>query len=63
MQTVAPNSISAAENTGAVSSVGSNASTSAWSRVAEGLPASARPWTARATTRRTLVSTTGTRLR
>ena len=42
---------------------GRSAETSAWSRVADGAPASARPCTARATTRRTLVSTTGTALR
>ena len=60
VHTVAPSSISAAENTGAVLPSGSSASTSAWSRTAEALPASARPCIARATTRRTLVSTTGT---
>jgi hypothetical protein len=60
VHTVAPSSITATEKRGARSSFGSRASTSARSRTLAG--ESARPCTARATTRRTLVSTTGTRL-
>ncbi|COX53755.1 Uncharacterised protein [Mycobacterium tuberculosis] len=43
VHTVAPNSISATENSGAVSRCGNSAKTSAWSRGTDGAPASARP--------------------
>ncbi|MFC7573974.1 hypothetical protein ACFQX8_17305 [Klenkia terrae] len=60
-QTSAPSSITATENRTARSwSAGASASTSARS-VARAGSASARPCTSRATTRRTLVSTTGWR--
>jgi len=62
VQTSAPSSISAIEAVAAASaSTGSSCSTRARARRVTG--ASARPSTARATTRRTLVSTTGTRWR
>ena len=61
VHTVAPSSIRATENVGASALSGNKAATSSRSRTDAG--ESARPCTTLATTRRTLVSTTGTRLR
>ena len=63
VHTVAPSSISATEKRGAASSSGRSAATSSRSRGDDEAAASARPRTALATTRRTFVSTTGTRCR
>ena len=62
VHTVAPSSMTAAfQRTDRAASSGSSASTAARSRRVDGGPASAAPCTARATTRRTLVSRTGCR--
>ena len=62
VQTSAPSSIEATPKRAArAGSAGSSAATAARSRAVDGGPASPWPSTARATTRRTFVSTTGCR--